>query len=115
VSRPRLFERFATPARVTVVSAPPGSGKTVLLRSWIRESGLAERAAWVPAGPTALVYSAAVTGLAAAAAGTFVSGRGSRAAEPQPTAPPQPPPGPCTVPPYVPATRPATKQEDHGK
>jgi LuxR family transcriptional regulator, maltose regulon positive regulatory protein len=50
VSRPRLFERLAAAARVTVVSAPPGSGKTVLLRSWIRESGLAERAAWVPAG-----------------------------------------------------------------
>ena len=29
------------------VSAPPGSGKTVLLRSWIAESGLAGRAAWV--------------------------------------------------------------------
>jgi LuxR family transcriptional regulator, maltose regulon positive regulatory protein len=50
VSRPRLFERLATPARVTVVSAPPGSGKTVLVRSWISEAGLAERAAWVPAG-----------------------------------------------------------------
>ena len=33
---------------MTVVSAPPGSGKTVLLRSWIAEAGLAERAAWVP-------------------------------------------------------------------
>jgi LuxR family transcriptional regulator, maltose regulon positive regulatory protein len=32
---------------VTVVSAPPGSGKTVLLRSWIGEAGLAEHAAWV--------------------------------------------------------------------
>jgi LuxR family transcriptional regulator, maltose regulon positive regulatory protein len=50
VSRPRLFGRLAASARVTVVSAPPGSGKTVLLRSWISESGLAERAAWVPAG-----------------------------------------------------------------
>jgi LuxR family transcriptional regulator, maltose regulon positive regulatory protein len=30
-----------------VVSAPPGSGKTVLLRSWVSETGLAERAAWV--------------------------------------------------------------------
>jgi LuxR family maltose regulon positive regulatory protein len=35
---------------VTVVSAPPGSGKTVLLRSWIDAAGLAERAAWVPVG-----------------------------------------------------------------
>jgi LuxR family maltose regulon positive regulatory protein len=33
---------------VTVVSAPPGSGKTVLLRSWIGAAGLAGRAAWVP-------------------------------------------------------------------
>jgi LuxR family transcriptional regulator, maltose regulon positive regulatory protein len=35
---------------VTVVAAPPGSGKTVLLRSWISEAGLAERAAWIPVG-----------------------------------------------------------------
>jgi LuxR family transcriptional regulator, maltose regulon positive regulatory protein len=50
VSRPRLFGRLAAPARVMVVSAPPGSGKTVLLRSWIGAEGLAERAAWVPVG-----------------------------------------------------------------
>jgi LuxR family maltose regulon positive regulatory protein len=35
---------------VTVVSAPAGSGKTVLLRSWISEAGVADRAAWVPVG-----------------------------------------------------------------
>ena len=35
---------------MTVVSAPPGSGKTVLLRSWIAEAGLAGSAAWVSAG-----------------------------------------------------------------
>jgi len=35
-------------ARVTEISAPAGSGKTVLLRSWLGEAGLAERAAWVP-------------------------------------------------------------------
>jgi LuxR family maltose regulon positive regulatory protein len=50
VSRPGLFGRLEASARVTVVSAPPGSGKTVLLRSWIGEAGLAERAAWVPVG-----------------------------------------------------------------
>ena len=50
VPRPGLVERLATSARVTVVSAPPGSGKTVLLRSWIGEAGLAGSAAWVPAG-----------------------------------------------------------------
>jgi LuxR family transcriptional regulator, maltose regulon positive regulatory protein len=33
---------------VTEVSAPPGSGKTLLLRSWIAESGLAGNVAWVP-------------------------------------------------------------------
>jgi LuxR family transcriptional regulator, maltose regulon positive regulatory protein len=42
-----LFGRLEA-ARVTVVSAPPGSGKTVLLRSWIGEADLEDRAAWVP-------------------------------------------------------------------
>jgi hypothetical protein len=46
VSRPGLWERLGF-ARVTMLSAPPGSGKTVLLRSWIAEAGLAERAGWV--------------------------------------------------------------------
>jgi LuxR family transcriptional regulator, maltose regulon positive regulatory protein len=50
VSRPRLFGRLAAPVRVIVVSAPPGSGKTVLLRSWIGQAGVSGRAAWVPAG-----------------------------------------------------------------
>jgi LuxR family transcriptional regulator, maltose regulon positive regulatory protein len=50
VARPGLFERLEASARVTVMSAPPGSGKTVLLRSWIGAAGLAERAAWVPVG-----------------------------------------------------------------
>ncbi|WP_167476128.1 LuxR C-terminal-related transcriptional regulator [Nocardia arthritidis] len=47
VARPELFERLGA-ARVTVVSAPPGSGKTVLLRSWIAGKDLAGRAALVP-------------------------------------------------------------------
>ena len=47
VSRPGLFRRLTEAQRVVQVSAPPGSGKTVLLRSWIVESGLAGRAAWV--------------------------------------------------------------------
>jgi LuxR family transcriptional regulator, maltose regulon positive regulatory protein len=50
VPRPGLFDRLGASARVTVLSAPPGSGKTVLLRSWIAEPGLADRAAWVPVG-----------------------------------------------------------------
>jgi len=49
VSRPRLFERLGA-ARVTVVSAPAGSGKTVLLRSWISRAGAAGSAAWVTVG-----------------------------------------------------------------
>ncbi|HEY3955966.1 MAG TPA: LuxR C-terminal-related transcriptional regulator [Streptosporangiaceae bacterium] len=47
VCRGVLFDRLAGAGRVTEVSAPPGSGKTVLLRSWIGAAGLAERAAWV--------------------------------------------------------------------
>ncbi|MGH9108951.1 MAG: LuxR C-terminal-related transcriptional regulator [Acidimicrobiales bacterium] len=50
VARSGLFERLGGSARVTVVSAPPGSGKTVLLRSWIDESGLTGHAAWVSVG-----------------------------------------------------------------
>ncbi len=49
VSRPRLFGRLGA-ARVSVVSAPPGSGKTVLLRSWISGAGAAGSVAWVPVG-----------------------------------------------------------------
>ena len=43
VSRPRLSGRLGA-ARVSVVSAPAGSGKTVLLRSWISWAGLAGQA-----------------------------------------------------------------------
>jgi len=48
VSRPGLFELLSGAGRVTEVSASAGSGKTLLLRSWISETGRAERAAWVP-------------------------------------------------------------------
>src|ERR1700759_616018 len=50
VPRPGLFERLETSARVTVLSAPPGSGKTVLVRSWIGQRGLADRARGVSGG-----------------------------------------------------------------
>src|ERR1700729_1931975 len=50
VPRPGLFERLGASARVAVLSAPPGSGKTVLLRSWIGEPGRAGRVAWVAVG-----------------------------------------------------------------
>jgi LuxR family transcriptional regulator, maltose regulon positive regulatory protein len=47
LSRPVLFERLLA-TRMTVVSAPAGSGKTVLLRSWIGLDGVAGRVGWVP-------------------------------------------------------------------
>jgi LuxR family transcriptional regulator, maltose regulon positive regulatory protein len=48
VSRCALFGRLAEAERVVDIAAPAGSGKTVLMRSWIAEAGLARRAAWVP-------------------------------------------------------------------
>ncbi len=50
MSRRGLFGRLGGPARVSVVSGAAGSGKTVLLQSWIGEAGLGGRAAWVDAG-----------------------------------------------------------------
>jgi LuxR family maltose regulon positive regulatory protein len=47
VLRRELFEQLSGAARVTPVSAPAGSVKTYLLRSWISEAGIAESAAWV--------------------------------------------------------------------
>jgi LuxR family transcriptional regulator, maltose regulon positive regulatory protein len=50
VVRSGLFDLLREPTRMTVVSAPPGSGKTVLLRSWISQAALEDRCAWVAAG-----------------------------------------------------------------
>jgi len=50
VRRPGLWERVSRAARVTVVSASAGSGKTVLLRSWIKEADLTGSAGWVAVG-----------------------------------------------------------------
>jgi len=47
VVRRELFERLNRAGRVTEVSGPAGSGKSVLLRSWIDAAGLAEQAAQV--------------------------------------------------------------------
>jgi len=47
IPRPELFGLLSGAGRVAVVSAPAGSGKTFLLRSWIAETGLTGRAAWV--------------------------------------------------------------------
>jgi len=48
VSRCALFGRLAGAGRVVQMSAPAGSGKTVLMRSWLAEAGLTRHAAWVP-------------------------------------------------------------------
>jgi LuxR family transcriptional regulator, maltose regulon positive regulatory protein len=50
IPRPGLFEQLNTAQRVVHVSAPAGSGKTFLLRSWIAAEGLQERTAWVSVG-----------------------------------------------------------------
>src|SRR5580698_11522609 len=47
IVRRELFERLNRAGRVTEVSGPAGSGKSVLLRSWIDEAALAEHAARV--------------------------------------------------------------------
>jgi LuxR family maltose regulon positive regulatory protein len=47
VMRRALIGRLEEAERVTQVSAPAGSGKTVLLRSWIAEAGLVDSAACV--------------------------------------------------------------------
>jgi LuxR family transcriptional regulator, maltose regulon positive regulatory protein len=49
VARPELFARLSAgfAMGVTLVSASPGSGKTVLVRSWVEAADLADRTAWV--------------------------------------------------------------------
>jgi LuxR family maltose regulon positive regulatory protein len=49
VARASLLARLSAAGgwAVTLISAPAGSGKTVLLRSWIAAEGLASRTAWV--------------------------------------------------------------------
>jgi LuxR family transcriptional regulator, maltose regulon positive regulatory protein len=47
VARRGLLERLGSAARVTQISAPAGSGKTLLVRSWLSESGRTDSAAWV--------------------------------------------------------------------
>jgi LuxR family maltose regulon positive regulatory protein len=51
IARGALFARLDGAGRVTEVSAKAGSGKTLLLRSWIAQSGPARRAAWVSVPP----------------------------------------------------------------
>jgi LuxR family transcriptional regulator, maltose regulon positive regulatory protein len=51
VRRPRLFEMLdhAAPGRVIVVSGPAGSGKSILVASWLRERTVRGPVAWVSA------------------------------------------------------------------
>jgi ATP/maltotriose-dependent transcriptional regulator MalT len=52
VQRPALFHRLSETrwGGVMLVCAPAGSGKTVLVRSWLEAAGLQDGAAWVSAG-----------------------------------------------------------------
>ncbi|TMM02939.1 MAG: LuxR family transcriptional regulator [Actinobacteria bacterium] len=50
VQRSALFELLARAERVVLVSAPAGSGKTLLLRSWIGAEGLSDCTGWVAVG-----------------------------------------------------------------
>jgi LuxR family maltose regulon positive regulatory protein len=52
VERPRLFELLDRGAQgpVTLLSAPAGSGKTMLLASWLRSAQPAESVVWVTVG-----------------------------------------------------------------
>ncbi|MGH3261516.1 MAG: NACHT domain-containing protein, partial [Trebonia sp.] len=47
VARPGLFGLLGAAERVVCVSAPAGSGKTFLVRSWIAAEGLGDCTAWV--------------------------------------------------------------------
>ena len=47
IARHALFDRLDRAARVTQISAPAGSGKTVLVRSWLSGTGRMDSAAWV--------------------------------------------------------------------
>jgi LuxR family maltose regulon positive regulatory protein len=73
VARSGLLRRLTEGQRVVQVSAPPGSGKSVLLRSWITASGLDKQSALVtvPAGCDAPRFWTSVAGaLRATSAGS---------------------------------------------
>jgi LuxR family maltose regulon positive regulatory protein len=47
VMRRSLFRVLSASRQATIVSAPAGAGKSVLLRSWIVDAELGGRIAWV--------------------------------------------------------------------
>ena len=53
VARPALFERLSAgvASGLTLISAPAGSGKSVLTRSWVEDAGATARTAWVQVQP----------------------------------------------------------------
>jgi LuxR family transcriptional regulator, maltose regulon positive regulatory protein len=53
VRREGLFEQLSRARNdsVVLVCAPAGSGKTILVRSWLEDSGVSERTAWVGVEP----------------------------------------------------------------
>lgn len=50
MARRRLLARLEGTGRVALLSAPAGSGKTVLLRSWLAETAVSDNVAWVSVG-----------------------------------------------------------------
>jgi LuxR family maltose regulon positive regulatory protein len=73
-----LLDRSAIDARLTLVSAPAGFGKSVLLSSWRRELGArAGRIAWVPATADAEPSSFWTRAAAAVAAASGSGGPGA--------------------------------------
>jgi len=87
VERSALFERLDAAGRVTLVSAPAGSGKTVLLRSWMMKSGLAARAGWVTIPPDTcdpqLLWRLVLEGLRATEVGPNLAVEFATAAHPR--------------------------------
>ena len=77
VRREALFEQLSRARNdgVVLVCAPAGSGKTMLVRSWLEDSGVSEHTAWVAVEPRerdAQHFWLAVTNALAAALGGSV-------------------------------------------
>jgi LuxR family maltose regulon positive regulatory protein len=76
IRREALFERLssAAPDSVVVVCAPAGSGKTMLVSSWLEANGLSDQTAWVGVEPRERdaqhFWLAVINGLAAAMEGS---------------------------------------------